>query len=149
MANEISYNNVYLRALEKGWVIAYAHVRGGNEKGNSWWSQGSLQNKSRSWKDLHECVAYLIKEQYTHPALLTLYGSSAGAITVWNELNRHPWLYKAAVMAYPFLDVLTSLLDDKLPLTISDHAEFGNPNDSLAVYNRIESYCPYETIMPQ
>ena len=122
MGNEVHYNNVYVRALEKGWVIAYAHVRGGNEKGNVWWKDGTLEKKSRAWKDLDECVAYLIKEEYTHPALLVLYGSSAGAVTVWNELNRHPSLYKAAVLVYPFLDVLTSLLDDKLPLSISDYA---------------------------
>ena len=81
--------------------------------------------------------------------MLVLHGSSAGAVTVWNELNRHPTLYKAAVLVYPFLDVLSSLLDDKLPLSISDYAEFGNPNENLTVYNQIESYCPYETIKVQ
>lgn len=72
-------------------------------------------------------MGYLFANEYTHPSLLVLSGSSAGAITVWNAINNNPYLYKAAILSFPFLDVLNSLLDIKLALTGTDYSEFGNP----------------------
>ena len=135
--------------MENDWIFAYAHVRGGNELGNRWWKAAVFENKSRAWKDLKECVGYLLAEDYTHPSLLVLHGHSAGAITVWNAINHNPSLYKAAVLVSPFLDVLNILLDESLPLTNIDHQEFGNPIKDKKFFNIIESYCPYQTIKVQ
>ena len=146
LAYDIAYNNTYLAALEEGWSLAYAHIRGGNEKGRSWHQAAVKSNRRHSWMDLENCVAFLLKEGYTHPNILVLHSHSAGAITVWNAINRKPHLYKAAILSYPFLDVLTTLLDDQHSLAQSDFAEFGNPSQNLQVYNEIESYSPYETI---
>ena len=119
---EVEFNNPYLSALEEGWTLAYAHVRGGNEKGRKWHEAAIKGNRSASWEDLEDCVAFLLKEEYTHPNILILVSHSAGAITVWNAVNRNPHLYKAAVMVYPFLDVLSALLDSSKPLSQSDYA---------------------------
>ncbi len=107
--------------LENGWTIAYAHVRGGGDKGKQWHAK-ALKDKNVIWSDLEDCVAYLLREKYTHPSILFLESHSAGAITVWNMINKSPHLFKAVVMKYPFLDVLNTLIDPNDPLSASDHA---------------------------
>lgn len=97
--------------------MAYAHVRGGGEKGVKWHKQATKGLRSRNWTDLEDCVAYLIQKGYTHPNVLVLSSHSAGSITIWNIINRNPHLFKAVVMNYPFLDVLGLLLDSSQPLT--------------------------------
>lgn len=90
--------------------------------------------RHRTWSDLEDIVAYLLKEKLTHPSLLFLSTNSAGAIAVWNAINRAPHLYKGVILYYPFLDILSALLDSSQPLTHSDHGEFGNPITSKRVY---------------
>ncbi len=108
---DISFNIVYLSALENDWVIGYAHVRGGNENGWAWHKSAIKENKIVSYKDFISCAEFLIAEGYTHPSLMCAYGSSAGGTLVGSVINMRPELFKAVVLHYPFLDVLSSLLD--------------------------------------
>lgn len=121
LGQRVNYDNVSIAALEKGWTVCHAHVRGGNEKGHKWHSSAQGDNRVRTWLDVEECVGYLIREQYTNPALLFLQSSSAGAIHLWNIINRKPYLYKGAIFRAPFLDVLTSLMDPSQPLSNTDY----------------------------
>ena len=130
----IGYDHVAMAALEKGWTIAYAHVRGGGEKGKQWHSQAMGEKRQRSWQDVEECVGYLIRHGYTHPSLLFICSHSAGAITAWNAIHRKPHLYKGTILRFPFLDVLSNLLDPSQPLSNSDYNEFGNPVSSKKAY---------------
>lgn len=121
ISTQVGYDNVSLAALEKGWTIAYAHVRGGGDKGKGWHRAAMGENRDRTWRDLEECVGFLIKERFTHPSLLFLSSHSAGAIAIWNAINRKPHLYKGAIFKFPFLDVLSSLLDSSQPLSGTDY----------------------------
>ena len=103
----------------------------------------------RTWLDVEECVGYLLREQYTHPVLLFLQSSSAGAIHLWNIINRKPYLYKGAIFRAPFLDVLTSLMDPSQPLSSTDYEEFGNPLTNSKIYRQLASISPYENIHPR
>jgi protease II len=88
-------------------------------------------------------VGYLFREQYTHPSLLFVTSSSAGAVNLWNIISRKPYLYKAAIFRAPFLDVLSSLLDSTQPLSNTDYQEFGNPVNNSKVYHQISAISPY------
>lgn len=110
-------------------------VRGGGEKGIFWHGQGKLQKKPNSFKDFIACAEYLIAQRITHPNLLAARGASAGGTLVAQScLNIYPELFRACVLNVPFLDVLSSLLDDTLPLAVTDHLEFGNPITDEAAY---------------
>ncbi len=145
---KVPYDNVGIAALEKGWTLCHAHVRGGNEKGQKWHSQSQGDNRCRTWLDVEECVGYLLRERYTHPSLLFLSSSSAGAINLWNVIARKPYLYKGAIFRAPFLDVLSSLLDPNQPLSNTDYEEFGNPISNQKAYHQISAISPYENINP-
>ena len=132
--------------MERDWVIAFAHVRGGSDRGIDWHEQGKLENKSNSFLDFISCAEFLVAERYTHPNLLAAKGTSAGGTLVAQCVNMRPELFRAAVLGVPFLDVLSTLLDDSLPLTATDHLEFGNPIASADAYRRIASFSPYENL---
>ena len=136
--------------MERGWVIADAHVRGGGEKGIGWHEQGKLHNKPNSMFDFISCAEYLIAQKFTHPNLLAARGVSAGGTLVAHTcLNMRPDLFRACVLNVPFLDVLDSLLDSTLPLSQTDYLEFGNPLTSASFYSLINSYCPYQNLSNQ
>ncbi|EGR32260.1 oligopeptidase b, putative [Ichthyophthirius multifiliis] len=143
---EIGFSINYLSALEGGWTLGFAHVRGGGENGCKWHENAILDKKPVSFFDFISCAEFLVAEGYTHPSLLCAYGSSAGGLLVGTVINMRPELFKACVLNFPFLDVLSSLIDDKLPLTQSDYSEFGNPLFNDYYYNLISSYCPYQNI---
>lgn len=133
--------------MEKGWVIAQALVRGGGEKGINWHEQGKLLKKHNSFKDFIACAEYLIAQRLTHPNLLAAKGASAGGTLIAQAcLNMHPELFRACILNVPFLDVLSTLLDDSLPLTATDHLELGNPATNESAYKLINSYSPYENL---
>ena len=141
------FNIVKTCAMERGWLIADAFVRGGGEKGIGWHEQGKLHNKPNSMYDFISCAEYLIAQKFTHPNLLAARGVSAGGTLVAHScLNMRPELFRACVLNVPFLDVLDSLLDDSLPLSATDYLEFGNPLTSPAFYSLINSYCPYQNL---
>lgn len=141
------FNIVNLSAMERGWIIAQAFVRGGGEKGMRWHEDGKLLKKPNSIKDLVACTEYLIMKKFTHPNLIGARGSSAGGMLVAQTcLNLYPELYRACILNVPFLDTLTTLLDDSLALTVTDHLEFGNPIENEKDYRMIHSLSPYENL---
>jgi oligopeptidase B len=140
---------VHLTALNRKWVLAYAHIRGGNEKGHQWHQSATKLNKLRSIEDLQGCVHYLVAHGYTHPSLLCAYAASAGATNLAAAINMRPDLFKGVILSVPFLDVLGSLSDNTLPLTVSDYGEFGNPCADESTFEYIRSYSPYENLQPQ
>ena len=103
-------------------------VRGGGEKGIYWHESGKLDKKVNTFKDMQSCVDYLFYKGVTHPNLLAIKGTSAGgSLAAYTSLIHSPELFRASILNVPFLDVLTTLLDEALPLTATDHLEFGNP----------------------
>ena len=133
--------------MERGWIIANAHVRGGGERGIEWHDQGKMLNKANSMLDFISCAEFLIAKRITHPNLLAAKGVSAGGTLVAQAcMNMRPDLFRACVLNVPFLDVLTTLLDPSLPLTETDHLELGNPIEDREIYTAINSYCPYQNL---
>ncbi|EAS03452.2 peptidase S9A prolyl oligopeptidase domain protein beta-propeller (macronuclear) [Tetrahymena thermophila SB210] len=143
---DIGFSINYLSALEEGWTLAFAHVRGGGERGQKWHQDAILDKKPNSFYDFISCAEYLVAEGYTHPSLMCAYGASAGGVLVGAVMNMRPELFKACILNYPFLDVLTSLLDKNQALSASDYDDFGNPLEYQYYYDLISSYSPYENI---
>jgi len=146
LSMDLGFNIANLTAVEKGWVVAMAHVRGGNEKGMKWHQAGKLKNKMNSVNDFISCTEHLIAKGFTHPNLLAAKGESAGGMLIAQVCNLRPELYRAAVLKVPFLDVVNTLADKSLSLTLTDYLEFGNPFKSEEWYRLINSYSPFENI---
>lgn len=135
-----------LSLLDRGWIIAFADVRGGGGGDNSWHKSGSGLCKRNSIYDFVICGKYLVNEGYVHKDLLSAMGISAGGLLVGAAINMHPNLFCSAVLKVPFLDVCNTLLDPSLPLTILDYDEFGNP-EIKSHFEYILSYSPYDGIL--
>ncbi|PRQ40557.1 putative oligopeptidase B [Rosa chinensis] len=133
-----------LSLLDRGWVVAFADVRGGGGD-SSWHKAGSQFNKLNSIYDFVSCGNYLIKEGYVHSDQLGAIGHSAGGLLVGATINKYPDLFRAAILKVPFLDVCNTLMDPSLPLTILDYEEFGNPQIK-SQFEHILSYSPYDNI---
>ncbi|KAM7487538.1 hypothetical protein LguiB_025022 [Lonicera macranthoides] len=131
--------------LDRGWVIAFADVRGGGGVDPSWHKTGSGLHKLNSIKDFVSCGEYLINEGYVHKYRLGALGHSAGGLLVGAAINMYPELFRAAILKVPFLDICNTLLDPSLPLTVLDYEEFGNPQIK-SQFQSILSYSPYDNI---
>ncbi|KAM0866112.1 hypothetical protein ACQ4PT_042830 [Festuca glaucescens] len=134
-----------LSLLARGWVLAFADVRGGGDP--SWHLAGSKTNKINSIQDFAACGMHLIKEGFVHESRLCAVGCSAGGLLVGAAINMMPNLFSAAVLKVPFLDICNTMLDSTLPLTILDYEEFGDPNIP-AEFDAIRGYSPYENLSP-
>ncbi|KAJ8774541.1 hypothetical protein K2173_016987 [Erythroxylum novogranatense] len=134
-----------LSLLDRGWVLAFADVRGGNGGDSSWHKSGSGLNKKNSIYDFLSCANYLVDENYVHKERLGAIGFSAGGLLVGAAMNLQPDLFHAAILKVPFLDICNTLLDPSLPLTILDYEEFGNPKIE-SQFESILSYSPYNHI---
>ncbi|KAG7589464.1 Peptidase S9A N-terminal domain [Arabidopsis suecica] len=134
-----------LSMLDRGWVIAFADVRGGGSGDFSWHKSGTRSLKHNSIQDFIYSAKYLIEKGYVHRHHLAAIGYSAGAILPAAAMNMHPSLFQAVILKVPFVDVLNTLSDPNLPLTLLDHEEFGNP-DNLTDFRSILSYSPYDNI---
>ncbi|KAL7132648.1 hypothetical protein ABFS83_12G088800 [Erythranthe nasuta] len=134
-----------LSLLDRGWVFAFADVRGGAGADPSWHKSGSGLNKLNSIHDYVSCGKYLINEGLIHKHRLGAHGVSAGGLLVGSAVNMYPELFRAAILKVPFLDVVNTLLDPSLPLTTLDYEEFGNPQNR-AFFKYIRSYSPYDNI---
>ena len=139
-------NNVSL--LDRGFVYAVAHVRGGSELGRLWKESGKMLHKKNTFTDCIACAKLLIEQGYTRPERLVMKGGSAGGLLVGAVLNMRPDLFAAAHAAVPFVDVLNTMLDASIPLTTGEYEEWGNPNDK-EYYEYIKSYSPYENVRAQ
>ena len=134
-----------LSLLDRGFVYAISHVRGGEYMGREWYEDGKLFNKKNTFTDFIACSEYLINENYTSAEHLYAYGGSAGGLLMGAIVNMSPELYNGVVAAVPFVDVITTMLDDSIPLTTGEYDEWGNPNEK-DYYDYILSYSPYDNV---
>ena len=134
-----------LSMLDRGFVFAIAHVRGGGEMGRGWYEDGKFLNKTNTFTDFIACAQHLIDQRYTSSNRLAIRGRSAGGLLIGAVLNARPDLFECAVAQVPFVDVLTTMLDETLPLTVNEYEEWGNPADP-EYYQYMQSYSPYDNI---
>ncbi|MEO8233210.1 MAG: S9 family peptidase [Ignavibacteriota bacterium] len=146
--SEAYFNSNIFSLIDRGFIYAIAHIRGGSELGESWFEDGRLLNKINSFTDFIACAEYLVQEKYTSPDYLTIYGGSAGGLLMGAVVNMRPDLFKTVIAAVPFVDVLTTMLDSSLPLTVPEYEQWGNPNEEK-YYQYILSYSPYDNIKHQ
>jgi oligopeptidase B len=145
---EAEFSSLRLSLLDRGFVYAIAHVRGGGELGKGWHEQGKGRLKHNSFGDFIACAEYLVSEGYTSPGRLAIMGESAGGLLAAAAINERPELFAAVVVDGPFVDVLNSLADETLPLTVSEWKEWGNPSEP-ADYAYLRSYSPYDNVKNQ
>ncbi len=141
------FSSLRLSLLDRGFVFAIAHVRGGEYLGRSWYENGRQLAKKNTFTDFIACSKFLIDKSYTSPEHLYAMGGSAGGLLMGAVMNMAPELYKGVVAAVPFVDVVTTMLDDSIPLTTGEYDEWGNPNDET-YYHYIKSYSPYDNVKP-
>ncbi len=139
------FSSSRLSLLDRGVVFAIAHVRGGGDRGRRWYDEGKLAAKPNSFTDLVACAEALIAQGWTTPAQLAIEGGSAGGLLVAAAANLRPELFGAVVGEVPFVDVLNTMLDETLPLTVGEYLEWGNPNEP-ADYAVMRSYSPYDNL---
>jgi oligopeptidase B len=132
--------------LDRGVVFAIAHVRGGGELGRHWYDDGKLLHKTNTFTDFVACAEHLVSEGWTSPDRLAARGGSAGGLLMGAVANLRPDLFHAIVAEVPFVDCLTTILDETLPLTITEWEEWGDPVHDRAVYELMKSYSPYDNV---
>ncbi|PJI49504.1 MAG: peptidase S9 [Pseudomonas sp.] len=142
------FSHARLSLLERGFVFAIAHVRGGGELGEAWYRAGKLEHKQNTFSDFIACAEHLLGQGYSTAAQLAISGGSAGGLLIGAVLNQRPPLFAAAIAEVPFVDVLNSMLNPDLPLTVTEYDEWGNPQEP-EVYERIRAYAPYENVSAQ
>jgi oligopeptidase B len=126
-------------------VFAIAHVRGGGELGRAWYEDGKLHHKANTFTDFNACAEHLVAEGWTSPERLVALGGSAGGLLVGAAVNLRPDLFRAVVAEVPFVDVVTTILDPTLPLSVIEWEEWGDPNDP-AYYETMKAYSPYDNV---
>ena len=134
-----------LALLDRGVVMAIAHIRGGSEMGRKWYEDGKFLQKKNTFTDFIACAECLIKQGWTSPQQLAIEGGSAGGLLMGAVVNLRPDLFKAVIAQVPFVDVVTTILDTSLPLSAMEWEEWGNPNDK-AYYDYMKSYSPYDNV---
>ncbi len=142
------FSSSRLSLLDRGFIFAIAHVRGGEYLGRQWYESGKLLTKKNTFNDFIDASNYLINEGYTNNKHLHALGGSAGGLLMGVILNEAPDLYRSVIAAVPFVDVVTTMLDENIPLTTGEYDEWGNPNDET-YYNYMLSYSPYDNIKIQ
>lgn len=134
-----------LPLLDRGFVYAIAHIRGGQVNGRAWYEEGKLLNKMNTFTDFNDCAQFLIDQGYTNPEKLFAKGGSAGGLLMGAVINLRPELYKGVIAAVPFVDVVTTMLDESIPLTTGEFDEWGNPKDEK-YYHYMRAYSPYDNV---
>ncbi len=145
---EVGFSAERLSLLDRGFVFAIAHVRGGSERGRAWYRAGRMMEKRHSLTDFVAAAERLIEAGYTCPERLAIRGKSAGGLLIGSLLNDRPDLVAAAIADVPFVDVINTLLDPSIPLTASEHEEWGDPSDRRA-FDYLLSYSPYDNVAHQ
>ncbi|MFK8101419.1 MAG: S9 family peptidase [Saprospiraceae bacterium] len=139
------FSSVRLSLLDRGFAFAIAHIRGGEEMGRHWYEDGKLLNKKNTFNDFIDCGEYLIEEKYTGKGHLYAMGGSAGGLLMGAVVNMRPDLWSGIIAAVPFVDVISTMLDETIPLTTGEFDEWGNPKDK-AYYDYIKTYSPYDNV---
>lgn len=142
------FSHARLSLLDRGVAFAIAHVRGGGELGEAWYRAGKQEHKQNTFSDFIACAEHLIAQGLTSAQQLAISGGSAGGLLIGAVLNQRPELFRAAIAEVPFVDVLNTMLDPELPLTVTEYDEWGNPEEP-EVYERIKAYAPYENVRAQ
>ena len=142
------FSTTRLSLLNRGFIYAIAHVRGGEYLGRPWYETGKLLQKKNSFTDFIDCSEFLIDEGYTSPEHLFAMGGSAGGLLMGVVVNLKPDLYRGVVAAVPFVDVVTTMGDPSIPLTTGEYDEWGNPEDK-EYYDYMKSYSPYDNVKAQ
>ena len=142
------FSHARLSLLDRGFVFAIAHVRGGGDLGEAWYRAGKLEHKPNTFSDFIACAEQLLADGHTTSARLAISGGSAGGLLIGAVLNMRPELFGAAVAEVPFVDVLNTMLNADLPLTVTEYDEWGDPNQP-EVHKRIRAYAPYENVRAQ
>jgi len=144
----VRFRTDILSLLDRGFVYAIAHIRGGDDMGYEWYESAKFLTKWNTFQDFISVADYLVQEKYTSSGNITISGASAGGMLIGVAINERPELYKAAVADVPFVDVLNTMLDDTLPLTPGEFKEWGNPKDPK-YFQYIQSYSPYDNVKKQ
>jgi oligopeptidase B len=140
-----SFNSAIISLLDRGFAYAIAHIRGGSEMGRYWYEEGKLFKKINTFTDFNDCAQFLVNERYTSPDKLFAQGGSAGGLLMGAIVNMRPDLYKGIIAAVPFVDVVTTMLDETIPLTTSEWDEWGDPRKK-EYYDYMLSYSPYDQV---
>ncbi|KAA0993197.1 S9 family peptidase [Dyadobacter aurulentus] len=140
-----SFSSTRLSLLDRGFVYAIAHIRGGQEMGRQWYEDGKMFKKKNTFNDFIDCAEHLIKENYTSTAHLYAMGGSAGGLLMGAVANLRPDLWNGIVAVVPFVDVVTTMLDESIPLTTNEFDEWGNPKNKES-YEYMKSYSPYDNV---
>ncbi len=139
------FSSARLSLLDRGFAFAIAHIRGGEEMGRHWYEDGKLLNKKNTFNDFIDCGEYLVAKKYAAKDQLYAQGGSAGGLLMGAVMNMRPDMWKGIVAAVPFVDVITTMLDESIPLTTGEYDEWGNPNEK-ASYDYMLSYSPYDQV---
>lgn len=143
-----SFSSTRLSLLDRGFIFAIAHVRGSEYLGRNWYEDGKLLNKMNTFTDFIDCAQFLEDNKITSAKHLYAYGGSAGGLLMGAVINIKPELFNGIIAAVPFVDVVTTMLDDSIPLTTGEYDEWGNPNEK-EYYNYMKSYSPYDNVTKQ
>jgi len=146
-SSEAQFNSSVISLLERGFVYAIGHVRGGIEMGREWYDEGKLYNKRNSFTDFIACAEHLIREGYTAADKIGMIGSSAGGLLVGASMVMRPDLFKAVICKVPFVDVITSMSDPTIPLTALEYDQWGNPENKKD-FEYMLTYSPYDNLAP-
>jgi oligopeptidase B len=143
-----SFSTTRLTLLDRGFVFAIAHIRGSEYLGREWYEDGKLYNKINTFTDFIDCSKFLIDNNYTSEKHLYAMGGSAGGLLMGAIMNMNPDIYNGVIASVPFVDVVTTMLDDSIPLTTGEYDEWGNPNEK-GFYEYMKSYSPYDNVASQ
>jgi oligopeptidase B len=144
-SREPTFSSVRLSLLDRGFVYAIPHIRGGSEMGRYWYEEGKLFNKKNTFTDFIACAEYLIEQKFTNPDKMFAMGGSAGGLLMGAVMNMRPDLWKGILAGVPWVDVITTMLDDSIPLTTSEFDEWGDPKQK-DYYDYMLSYSPYDNV---
>ena len=145
---DATFSSTRLTLLDRGFIFAIAHIRGGEDLGRHWYEDGRLLKKKNTFTDFIDCSKYVINQAYTSPEHLYAEGGSAGGLLMGAIVNVAPELYNGIIAQVPFVDVITTMLDESIPLTTGEYDEWGNPNVKK-YYNYMASYSPYDNVKEQ
>lgn len=139
------FSSARLSLLDRGFAYAIAHIRGGQEMGRSWYEDGKFLKKKNTFTDFINCGEYLVNNNFASKDLLFAEGGSAGGLLMGAVMNMKPQLWKGIIAAVPFVDVINTMLDESIPLTVGEYDEWGNPNDKI-YFDYMRSYSPYDNV---
>ena len=145
---DATFSSPRLSLIDRGFIYAIAHIRGGQELGRQWYENGKLFHKKNTFTDFIDCGKFLVQQNFTSPERMFAMGGSAGGLLMGAVLNMAPELFHGVVARVPFVDVITTMLDDSIPLTTNEYDEWGDPNKK-DYYDYILSYSPYDNIEPK